>query len=63
MKEKDCPKCGWQKLKTWNELTEEQKMLAKKLPLNVKFSPFQRRKHIFCSRCWFEFVPGEDEKA
>ena len=55
-----CPKCGNSKLKRWDELDREEQMLVEKLPLNVEFSIDARRAHLFCNRCWFEFViePG-----
>jgi hypothetical protein len=47
-----CPKCDYKKLKTWGELSEEEKMFVKVLPAN--FTKEQRKKHRFCVRCWFE---------
>jgi hypothetical protein len=52
--EKNCPKCHSPKMKTWNELNDEQKFLVERLPLNTEFSLEQRKKHCFCERCWFE---------
>ena len=49
-----CPKCDYKKLKNWDELSEEEKMVVK-----VKHSDFpieQRKKHRFCVRCWFEEI-------
>ena len=54
--EQMCPKCHYPKLKTWEELTDEQKILVEKLPSSAEFSPQQRKKHRFCERCWFEEV-------
>jgi len=39
-------------LKTWMELSEEQQMLAKRLPASAEFPAEQRKKHRFCTRCW-----------
>jgi hypothetical protein len=39
---------------SWAELTDEEKFLVEKLPLNTDFTPLERQKHRFCTRCWFE---------
>lgn len=51
-----CPQCGTAKLKNWQDLTDEQKFLVERLPLNTDFTPAQRKKHRFCERCWFETI-------
>lgn len=48
-----CPRCG-HVLKSWNDLTDEQQMLAERLPISTEFPLAQRKKHRFCTRCWFE---------
>lgn len=59
--EKDfCPRCHSPKMKSWEELGEEEKMLAEKLPASAEFTLKQRKKHRFCVQCWFEqFSHGE----
>jgi hypothetical protein len=52
--EKNCPRCGTPKMKSWRDLSDEQKFLVERLPLNTDYSPEQRKKHRFCERCWFE---------
>ncbi|HXG82680.1 MAG TPA: hypothetical protein VNI84_01515 [Pyrinomonadaceae bacterium] len=49
-----CPKCHCPKMKSWQDLTNEQKFLVERLPMNVDFSLEERKKHRFCERCWFE---------
>jgi len=61
--EKNCPKCHFPKMKSWEELSDEQKFLIEKLPLNAEFSLRQRKKHRFCERCWFEDVDAESYKV
>jgi hypothetical protein len=51
-----CPRCHSARLKTWDELDDEQKFLAERLPLSAEFSIEQRKKHRFCERCWFEEI-------
>ena len=52
--EKTCPKCHSPKMKSWPELTADEKLLVKSLPLSVEFTLIKRKKHRFCTRCWFE---------
>ena len=54
MNEKICPKCDFPNMKTWDELNEEQKMLVERLPMSAALSIDQRRKNLFCPRCWHE---------
>ncbi len=61
--EKTCPKCHLPKMKSWEDLDSEQKILVEKLPLNTEFSRAQRKKHRFCERCWFEEVDAESHTA
>ncbi|MBC7899811.1 MAG: hypothetical protein H7070_07120 [Saprospiraceae bacterium] len=52
--ENSCPKCHYAKMKTWDELTAEQQMLAERLPGSAEYTQTERKKHRFCERCWFE---------
>ncbi|MBA2493675.1 MAG: hypothetical protein H0V31_03130 [Acidobacteria bacterium] len=61
--EKNCPQCGAPKLKTWKELTNEQKFLVERLPLNTEFTLEERKKHLFCERCWNEIYIQESENC
>lgn len=51
-----CPKCGSPKMKTWPELTEDEKLLVKSLPMSAEYTLAQRKQHHFCTRCWFEEI-------
>lgn len=50
----ECPKCGKPRMRTWRELTDEQKFLAERFPASAKFTLEKRKTHRFCVRCWFE---------
>lgn len=54
--EKICPQCHAPKLKTWEELTDDQKFLVERLPLNADFPRKERKTHLFCERCWHEIA-------
>ncbi|HEX8687583.1 MAG TPA: hypothetical protein VF654_13840 [Pyrinomonadaceae bacterium] len=50
-----CPRCAEGPLKAWNELSEEERELALRLPASADFTPAERAsRHLFCTRCWFE---------
>jgi hypothetical protein len=44
---------------SWSELGDDEKLLAEKLPASAAFTKEQRKKHRFCTRCWFETEDGE----
>ena len=47
-------------MKAWAELTEEQKLLAERLPMSAEYPFKERKKHRFCTRCWYEALqPGQ----
>ena len=51
----NCPRCGNQKSKSWNELTEDEKILVEKLPASADFKKVERLRNRWCARCWHEF--------
>ncbi|CAN5645591.1 hypothetical protein BH24ACI1_BH24ACI1_16180 [soil metagenome] len=53
---KMCPRCHFPQMKLWEELTNEEKFLAERLPLSKDFSLRERKRHCFCPRCWFEEI-------
>jgi hypothetical protein len=50
-------------MKTWDQLTEEEQFLALRLPASADFTPEERKKHRFCTRCWFESRNDRPETA
>jgi len=48
-----CPRCD-SRLKAWSELTDDERIAAEHQPASGDFPPAQRKKHRFCTRCWFE---------
>ncbi len=61
LKEQKCPKCDFRAMKSWVDLSEEEKLLVEKLPLNAEFTYEKRKNHFFCLRCWFETDFGNEE--
>jgi len=58
-RENSCPRCSSPKIKIWNDLSDEQKMLVERLPMSAEFTLDERKRHRFCERCWFEDVREE----
>ena len=54
LSEKTCPRCQSLKMKNWPELTDDEKFLAERLPMSAQYTPNERKKHRFCTQCWFE---------
>lgn len=51
--EKICPQCQ-HRMKSWQELTSDEKFTVERLPLSADLSMEERKNHLFCPRCWFE---------
>ena len=50
-----CPRCDKRGLKSWTELTDEEREVVKRLPASAKYSLSERQlKHRWCTRCWYE---------
>lgn len=54
-----CPNCTYHRLKDWNELTDAEKLLANSQPASADFTLAERKKHRFCTQCWFEETRSE----
>jgi hypothetical protein len=59
----DCPKCGSGRIKDWRELTADEKMIISRLPAARAFTPAERKRHRYCTRCWFEEVEIREVRA
>jgi ribosomal protein S27AE len=61
--QKSCPRCGSPVMKSWDELSDEQKFLVERLALSGDFSIAERKKHRFCTQCFFEQIQPDLEKV
>ena len=61
--EKTCPRCHSPKMKSWIELTDEEKFLVERLPMSAEYPLKERKKHRFCMNCWFEEAGFETDIA
>jgi hypothetical protein len=50
-----CPRCEKRGLKSWDELDDAEREVAKRLPASANFDPAERQAtHRWCTRCWYE---------
>ena len=50
-----CPRCGEGRLRGWNELSEEDRMIVRRMPESLDYSPGERESlHRWCANCWYE---------
>ena len=50
-----CPRCGAGRLRAWNELSDEEREVAKRLPASADYTLTERQiRHRWCTSCWFE---------
>ncbi len=54
-----CARCGEGRLRSWHELSEEEREVVKRLPANVEYNAQERRtRHRWCTLCWHEETEG-----
>jgi len=41
-------------MKHWDELTDDERFIVERLESSSDASPEARKKHRFCTRCWYE---------
>src|SRR3954463_15538301 len=50
-----CPRClSEQSLASWDDLTEEERMVVRRLPQSAHLNLQERTRHRWCRRCWYE---------
>jgi hypothetical protein len=61
---KGCPRCEKRGMKPWLELTEEEREVVKRIPRTGDYTEEERKTtHRWCTRCWYEQVPPEQQHA
>jgi hypothetical protein len=57
-----CPKCGEEKLRTWDELKDDEREVVRRLPGSGDYGNDERKSmHRWCTRCWHEEI-GDGER-
>ena len=55
-----CPRCDKPRLKSWAELTDEERQVVERLPLSADYSLAERQStHRWCTRCWYEALDAD----
>lgn len=58
-----CPRCEEEALRTWDELSDEEREVVKRLPGSADHQESEReRVHQWCTRCWYE-ATGDFEQT
>ena len=58
-----CPRCGEGRLRSWSELSEEEREVVRRLPASADYSKAERQiGHRWCPRCWLE-EPHDQQQA
>lgn len=47
-----CPKCGGMKVREWKRLSEDEKMIARRLPKTSTLDEGELKKTVYCVGCW-----------
>ena len=59
-----CPRCGTARLRSWSELSDEEREVVKRLPASAEFSLEERQAiHKWCTRCWHEDISARPRDA
>jgi hypothetical protein len=54
-----CPRCDTGRLCAWEELKDDEREVAKRLPASADYSLEERKaRHRWCRRCWYEETSG-----
>lgn len=61
---KKCARCGVGRLKSWGELSDEEREVVKRLPASADYSLDERaQRHRWCPNCWHEETSGASHHA
>ncbi|HYE63955.1 MAG TPA: hypothetical protein VD966_00140 [Pyrinomonadaceae bacterium] len=53
--EERCPRCGEGRMRAWQQLSEEEREVVRRLPASADHSAGERvARHRWCPRCWHE---------
>ena len=61
---KGCPRCHESEMRTWNELSDDEREVARRLPAAGDYAAAERQAtHQWCPRCWYEATNGPERHA
>jgi hypothetical protein len=54
-----CPRCDAGRMRGWDELNDDEREVARRLPASADYSLAAREaRHRWCTRCWYEETSG-----
>ncbi len=58
--DKNCPRCGEGRLRTWSELDADEQEVVRRLP-QARYYDLEERQatRSWCTRCWYESTGNE----
>ena len=61
---RQCPRCAAEHLRSWSDLSDEERELVRRLPASADYSLEERKaRHRWCIRCWYEASLGSANLA
>ena len=55
-----CLRCDQPGIKSWEELSDEEREVVKRLPASADYSLEERKaSHRWCTRCWYEDLSAD----
>jgi len=59
-----CPRCDAGRMRGWDELNDDEREVARRLPASADYSLEERKaRHRWCTRCWYEETSGSPTLA
>jgi 23S rRNA maturation mini-RNase III len=59
MNKDKCPRCHEGRMHRWDELTDDEQEIVRRLPESADYTAAERAvRHTWCTRCWFEAIGG-----
>ena len=56
-----CPKCGGETMRTWEQLSDDEREVVRRLPGSADYEFSERQAtHRWCTRCWHEQTSGSE---
>lgn len=59
-----CQRCGEGRLRSWQELSEEEREVVRRLPASAEYTKAEREaRHRWCTRCWNESTDNAEKQG
>jgi hypothetical protein len=56
-----CPRCDEGVMRSWDELSDAEREVVKRLPASADYPPAVREAtHRWCTRCWYEATSADE---